>query len=482
MLNERRERLIDFTVIAGALLIGGLLVLQTLGASRDPAKARQAEVRLIEQAAILHEASRALPEETRQAIGLAPSDAAPGTVPRSPAVIALEEIEKQIVASSPSTEARLVWIALAVGWGEDSLARARIAELAADPAALSAHRATLDDLLQLANGRGANALDALDTALGSLGASRWLLAHVGARHLANLDDPGAQAAAADAVAIAESAVSRWTIVSGLEIFLLPTLGLVVLVLMPMFLRQRLAQRGLAADLTPSPFILERTWRVLCAWFVAFQVAGFVLMIAVATLAAGPTLIGVTMVLQSLAGIALAIAFIDLWARVPRDPRTVPTAIGLTRTARLKVILLWLVPGIALAMTLVRAADYLNLVILRRPPDLQSVVQLIVDQGSPGLMLLIGLGAVVLAPLAEELVFRGFVYRNLRDQHGKGLAMLLSGLAFAAVHFQPTLVLPLTALGVGLALLYEWSGSLWVPITVHALWNLFALLKIELWRI
>ncbi len=457
------------------MIIGSFLVWQSLARTSDPRETSKAEVRLVEQGGIVQDASMALPAETRAAIGL---DGQPAAAFSS----VLAELDSQIVAQSAATELRLVWVALAASWRQDPLARQKIAELANDPKQLEAHRATLDELLRLANGKGAESIVALEVTFQGYGASRWLLGHLRERHLANVGDAAAPQLAAEVASIAQDAVGRWTIIAGLELFLLPTIGLVVLVLFPMFLRQRLLDRGLATDLVPSSFRLERTWRVFFAWFIAFQVAGYTLVIALAILSTGAQVIALTMAIQALASTALVFAFIDLWARLPRDERTVPMALGLTGGPRIKTMLVWAIPGIALAMTLVRAADYLNLVLLRRPPDTQSVVQLVIDDGSPALMLLIGLGAVVLAPLAEEIVFRGFLFRNLRDSLGKGLAMMLSGFAFAAVHFEPTLLLPLTALGVALALLYEWSGSLYVPIAVHALWNLFALLKIELWRI
>jgi len=473
-LDERHERLVDLTVAIAAFIVGGFMAWQSFARQGDAQASLQADVRQLEQAGIVHDASMALPADVRGAIGLeGQPDATPAGV--------LADLEERIAGRPSATELRLVWVALAASWREDALAREKIADLASVPAQLELHRATLDELLRLANGHGAEDLPTLEATFAGMGASRWLLGHLRERHLANLQDPGAPALANDITAIAQSAMSRWTIVTVLEIFLLPMLGLVVLVLFPMFVRPRLLARGLAADIGPSPFRVERNWRVFLAWFVAFQVAGYLVAVALSALASGAHLIAFTMAAQALASIALARWLIDHWGRLPRDERPVTVALGLSRP-KLKVVLLWLLPGLALAMALVRSADYLNLVLLQRQPDTQSVVQLVIDQGSPALMLLIGLGAVVLAPLAEEIVFRAFLFRNLRDAMGRGLALVISGFAFALVHFEPTLILPLTALGVALALLYEWSGSLWVPVVVHALWNLLALAKIELFRI
>lgn len=80
-------------------------------------------------------------------------------------------------------------------------------------------------------------------------------------------------------------------------------------------------------------------------------------------------------------------------------------------------------------------------------------------------------AVVVAPLAEEFIFRGLVYGYLRSKFGISAAVIVSSLAFAASHFQPLLIAPLFVLGMALALVYQRYKSLWVPITLHALNNL-----------
>ncbi len=83
------------------------------------------------------------------------------------------------------------------------------------------------------------------------------------------------------------------------------------------------------------------------------------------------------------------------------------------------------------------------------------------------------GAVLVAPLAEELFFRGVLlsatFAALR--HG-WLAITLSGFAFGAVHSsQPQDVLPLSFMGVALGYLRVRSGSLLPGIVVHLLFNL-----------
>ncbi len=91
---------------------------------------------------------------------------------------------------------------------------------------------------------------------------------------------------------------------------------------------------------------------------------------------------------------------------------------------------------------------------------------------------------VAAPVAEELLFRGVLFKGLRDGLRSGLgrgaavliAAVISGAIFGALHLgggQDAFIPVLIALGVLLALAYEWSGTIYVPIIIHALNNAIA---------
>lgn len=80
-------------------------------------------------------------------------------------------------------------------------------------------------------------------------------------------------------------------------------------------------------------------------------------------------------------------------------------------------------------------------------------------------------AVVIAPLTEELFFRGILYRTLKSLIDSGPAILLTSLAFALAHQNLLAFGPLFALSVFLIISYEKSGHLAVPIIYHACFNL-----------
>lgn len=88
--------------------------------------------------------------------------------------------------------------------------------------------------------------------------------------------------------------------------------------------------------------------------------------------------------------------------------------------------------------------------------------------------------VLLAPLAEELFFRGFLFGGLRSSWSFWPAALLSGLIFGLVHAPTgiTAVIPLAALGFALCFLYDRTGSVWPCMIAHAINNGLALALIH----
>jgi membrane protease YdiL (CAAX protease family) len=93
------------------------------------------------------------------------------------------------------------------------------------------------------------------------------------------------------------------------------------------------------------------------------------------------------------------------------------------------------------------------------------------RSSPGRVIAIFFFAVVLAPLIEELMFRGYLYNALRSRMGAPWAIGLSAALFAGIHPQGWIGLPpLLAVGVVLGILREWRGSIWGCVVAHAMNN------------
>ena len=79
-------------------------------------------------------------------------------------------------------------------------------------------------------------------------------------------------------------------------------------------------------------------------------------------------------------------------------------------------------------------------------------------------------AVAIAPIVEDFVFRFFFYGVARRYLGRAVGLAANSLLFAAVHGHVPSAVPLFVLGSCFTIAYEWSGSILVPMAMHALFN------------
>ncbi|MDD2496878.1 MAG: CPBP family intramembrane metalloprotease [Desulfitobacteriaceae bacterium] len=104
------------------------------------------------------------------------------------------------------------------------------------------------------------------------------------------------------------------------------------------------------------------------------------------------------------------------------------------------------------------------------PDLQDFAKIILMVDSFWELLLTVVMGVVLAPIGEEVFFRGFLYPALRARLGVPGGIVLCALLFSGMHFDLYRLLPIAAGGAGLTYLYERTGNIWTNIIAHAVWN------------
>ncbi len=103
-----------------------------------------------------------------------------------------------------------------------------------------------------------------------------------------------------------------------------------------------------------------------------------------------------------------------------------------------------------------------------------VFRLLRDFRAPADVALLVLLVACVVPVGEEIFFRGLAYGALRRALGRHTAVFASALFFAAAHVQPVEFLPILILGIVLAYLYEYTGSLVPGMIAHAVNNLAAL--------
>ncbi len=101
---------------------------------------------------------------------------------------------------------------------------------------------------------------------------------------------------------------------------------------------------------------------------------------------------------------------------------------------------------------------------------QETVELLQETKDITVLVLMAITAVFVAPVCEEVVFRGYLYPVLKKFNGVWIAAVVSALIFSAAHGNMSALLPLFLFGLALVLLYEVTGSIWAPISAHFLFN------------
>jgi membrane protease YdiL (CAAX protease family) len=91
---------------------------------------------------------------------------------------------------------------------------------------------------------------------------------------------------------------------------------------------------------------------------------------------------------------------------------------------------------------------------------------------------------VIAPVAEEVLFRGYIFTALRGWAGVWGAAAIDGILFGAIHLDPNrpvgFLVPLAFFGFVLCLLYRKTGSLLPCIALHSINNALAFGSTEGW--
>ncbi len=131
---------------------------------------------------------------------------------------------------------------------------------------------------------------------------------------------------------------------------------------------------------------------------------------------------------------------------------------------------WLLP---LAFCLGLGTGTLSgLVLLFSSSWVPATAPLMPDPGalSSGWLLVLGVVALFLAPLAEEWLFRGALFSRLEAIHGTGVAIVASAAAFALFHLSPAHVVVAGLAGLALGWLRGRSERLWPCILAHGLHN------------
>jgi membrane protease YdiL (CAAX protease family) len=234
--------------------------------------------------------------------------------------------------------------------------------------------------------------------------------------------------------------------------------------------------GAALVLLHRPWTLE-TFKRQSIWLVVICYVGLMLSLLPGRWAGKASGIGIPeMVLATLSFQGAAVVLITLFLRFHqtgwREAFGFDVAPARALTLGFLVILAFL--PLAWGMQMVSG---LVLERLGYDPQEQIAVQALRLSSSVPLRLALGAVSIVLAPVAEEALFRGIFYPAIKRLGYPRLAWIGTSVLFAAIHLNVLTFLPLLVLALGLVMLYERTGNLLAPIAAHACFNAlnFALL-------
>jgi membrane protease YdiL (CAAX protease family) len=104
------------------------------------------------------------------------------------------------------------------------------------------------------------------------------------------------------------------------------------------------------------------------------------------------------------------------------------------------------------------------------PEEQTAVEALRNSETPLNSVVLGIAAILLAPVAEETIFRGILYPAIKQRGFPRLALWGTSIAFGIIHLNLAALLPLIVLAMLLAWLYEKTDNLAAPIVAHSLFN------------
>ncbi len=109
---------------------------------------------------------------------------------------------------------------------------------------------------------------------------------------------------------------------------------------------------------------------------------------------------------------------------------------------------------------------------------EMAVSLVLNASSRSAAIYLGFFAVILAPVAEEFIFRGVLFPYIKQFGFPKTAWITTSLLFALIHGDAAIFVPLFVLALVLTWLYETTDSLLAPIFAHALFNTMGLIAIK----
>lgn len=268
---------------------------------------------------------------------------------------------------------------------------------------------------------------------------------------------------------------------------LPLLSVLVglgiwLVLLGQWLVQR--QKSLLSQITEltswsTPWDGETIWQVLIFGF--FAAGQLVLPVVIAILRQTGVLDPKVWGSQAIAGSTLASYIaVAVWALIVlyvsiRPFRPLPD--GWFQISFTGSWLKWGLGGYCAAFPIVALISALNQLVWQGKGGSNPILPIALENRDGLAIALFVVTAAIAAPIFEEILFRGFLMASLTRYLPAWGAIVVSSLIFALAHLSLSEVLPLTALGIMLGLVYMRTRNLLTSMLLHSLWNSGTLLSL-----
>jgi membrane protease YdiL (CAAX protease family) len=149
------------------------------------------------------------------------------------------------------------------------------------------------------------------------------------------------------------------------------------------------------------------------------------------------------------------------------------AFGLRPASRLKAILAGLAIGVMTLplMWLLQLISEMTMEWMKIRPVTQAAVQELQSSSlSLTQKIVLGLFTILLAPIAEETLFRGVLYPAIKQSGHPRWALWGTSILFGVMHFNMSSLTSLVVLAVILTMIYEASETLLVPVAAHSMFN------------
>ncbi|ABW28574.1 CPBP family intramembrane glutamic endopeptidase [Acaryochloris marina] len=229
----------------------------------------------------------------------------------------------------------------------------------------------------------------------------------------------------------------------------------------------LAQTSLANSVLWPPDLI---WQVMVLWFIAFFAVSLSIPVLIYVLGIKPTALGARpqayLAFSNYAILVVVGLSILIWSL----KGFLSTPFKWFRIRWQGNWLVWGMSGYFAALPLVILIALLNQKILGDQGGGNPLLELIIQSHDPVTAGLLFIMVAVLAPVFEEILFRGFFLTSLTRYLPMWGAIGISGIVFAIAHLNLADILPLSVLGCVLGFVYSRSRNLLSSMLLHSLWN------------